>query len=138
MPEYALRSTLIAVLIFLPRLATSQSPCLPVDSISTRVQSQLVALVTSPDSDGVNARSNVSLPLLDSSAVRFVTDSATCAGVANALATITPGGDPNPAAWVFQLGPTRYVAYNFRHNFHGSGAIYVFDQSFTKLSSWMF
>jgi hypothetical protein len=138
MRETDSRTALFAMLLFLPMIATAQSPCLPADSISERVQIQLVALATSPDSQAVNARGNVNLPSLDSSDVRFVTDSATCAGVANALAAITPGGDPNPAAWVFQLGPTRYVAYNFRRKFHGSGTIYVFDQNFLKLSSWMF
>jgi hypothetical protein len=95
-------------------------------------------LATATDSGALDGRATLNLPAVDSSAVQIVTDSTTCAGVAATLATLTPGGDAHPSAWVFSFGPTRYIAYNFRQNLHGSAYIYAFDQYFTKVSQWMF
>jgi hypothetical protein len=121
-----------------PANANAQTPCLVQDSITAAVRAKLIVLATSSDTEVVNGRANLNLPSVDSSAVQVVADSTTCAGVAATLATLTPGGDPQPAAWVFTFGPTRYIAYNFRQRLHGSAYIYVFDQYFAKLSSWMF
>lgn len=105
MREIAYRIVLAAALLFVPTITQAQSPCLPADSIAARVQTMLVALVTSSDSAGISARNNVNLPLLDSTSVSFVTDSAKCAGVSNALAAITPGGGPQSGRVGVSAGP---------------------------------
>ncbi len=116
----------------------AQSPCLPMDSSTTFIQSQLVHLTSAVDTGSIRARNSVGLPALLSSDVQFVTDSSTCASAAATLAADTPGGDAHPAAWVFRMGPARYVAYNGRQKVHGNGFLYVLDSTFSQLASFPF
>lgn len=128
---------LAAILVLAPNESNAQSnSCLPSDSSTTFFQEQLVSLVTSTDTAFARARAELSLPTLNATDVQFVTDTVVCTAAAQQLAAITPGGDSSPAAWVFRMGPTRYVAFNFRQKIHGDVYLFVFDSSFTKLASF--
>jgi hypothetical protein len=129
--------TLIGALIAAPSTTRAQSTCLTPDSVAIPFfQSQLVAMVTASDTATVNYRDSINLPSANASAVTLVSDAASCLKAANALATITPGGDPSPAAYVFKIGSTRFVAFNGRQKVHGSQYAYVFDKNFVRLASF--
>jgi len=130
----------IAALIAMPRSAHARvsSGCLPSDSLTTFIQTELVRLVTSTDTAAVRVRNSVNLPGLSASDVQVVSDSTVCTTLANALAAITLNGDANPGAWVFRMGPTRFVAFNGRQNVHGSAYAYVYDDTFVRLASFPF
>ena len=122
-----------------PSTTQAQSSCLPPDSVAIPYfQSQLVVMVTASDTATVNYRDSIKLPSTNASAVTLVSDDATCLKAANALAAITPGGDPSPAAYVFKIGATRFVALNGRQNVHGSQYAYIFDKNFVILASFPF
>ena len=126
----------IALLMTSSEAGAQASPCLPSDSVITLLQQELTNLVTATDTAVARVRNSVNLPALSAADVQFVTDTIVCASAAQQLAAITPGGDASPAAWVFRMGPTRYVAFNFRQKIHGNGFLFVFDSSFTKLASF--
>lgn len=135
----------MTVLIFLiagafltvPSKAQAQSSCLTPDTVAIPYfQSQIVAMVTASDTATANYRTSINLPSANANAVSLVTDSATCLKAANAIAAITPGGDPSPAAYVFKIGSTRFVAFNGRQKVHGSQYAYVFDKNFVRLASF--
>jgi hypothetical protein len=128
---------LVGALGVTPSTARRQSSCLTPDSVAIPYfQSQLVAMVTASDTATVNYRNSINLPSVSASAVTLVSDAATCQKAANALAAITPGGDPAPAAYVFKIGSTRFVAFNGRQKVHGSQYAYVFDKNFVRLTSF--
>jgi hypothetical protein len=120
-----------------PSSARAQSSCLTPDTIAIPYfQSQIVAMVTASDTATANYRNSINVPSANANAVTLVTDSATCLKAANALAAITPGGDPAPAAYVFKIGSTRFIAFNGRQKVHGSQYAYVFDKNFVRLASF--
>ena len=128
---------LIGALIAAPSTTRAQSSCLAPDSVAIPYfQSQLVTMVTASDTATVNYRNSINLPSTNASSVTLVSDAATCRKAANALAAITPGGDPSPAAYVFEIGATRFVAINGRQKVHGSQYAYVFDKNFVRLASF--
>lgn len=130
---------LTGALIAVPSTTRAQSSCLIPDSVAIPYfQSQLVIMVTASDTATVNYRNSINLPSTNASAVTLVSDAATCLKAANALATITPGGDPSPAAYVFKIGSTRFVAFNGRQKVHGSQYAYVFDKNFVRLASFSY
>jgi hypothetical protein len=131
--------TLIGALIAVPSTTRAQSSCLIPDSVAIPYfQSQLVIMVTASDTATVNYRNSINLPSTNASAVTLVTDAATCLRAAIAIAAITPGGDPSPAAYVFKIGSTRFVGFNGRQKVHGSQYAYIFDKSFVILASFPF
>jgi len=115
----------------------AQSSCLTRDSVAIPYfQSQLVAMITASDTATVNFRNSIDLPSANANAVNLVSGAATCLKAANALAAITPGGDPSPAASVFKIGSTRFVVLNGRQKVHGSQYAYVLDKNFVRLASF--
>ena len=137
--RFVLTFILSGGLIAVPSTTRAQSSCLTPDSIAIPYfQSQLVAMVTASDTATVNYRNRLNLPSANASAVTLVSDPATCLKAANAIATITPGGDPSPAAYVFKIGANRFVAFNGRQKVHGSQYAYVFDKTFVRLASFAY
>jgi hypothetical protein len=137
--RFVLTFILTGALIAVPSTTRAQSSCLTPDSIAIPYfQSQLVAMVTASDTATVNYRNRLNLPSTNANAVTLVSDAATCLKAANALATITPGGDPSPAAYVFKISATRFVAFNGRQKVHGSQYAYVFDKNFVRLASFSY
>ena len=129
--------SLFAGAFLAPSNARAQSSCLTPDTVAIPYfHSQMVALVTASDTATANYRNSINLPSANASAVTLVTDSATCLKAATALAAITPSGGPSPAAYVFKIGSTRFVAFNGRQNVHGSQYAYVFDKNFVRLASF--
>lgn len=120
-----------------PSVAAAQT-CLPSDSISTFVQSKIVVIVTSTDTAAIHLRSVANLPSVAADSIQVVSDSLTCATAAAKLASLTSSGDPNPGAWVFRIGSARYIAFNFRQKIHGSGYLFIYDQSWNRLGSIAF
>jgi hypothetical protein len=130
---------LTGALIAVPSTTRAQSSCLTPDSVAIPYfQSQLVAMVTASDTATVNYRNSINLPSTNASAVTLASDAATCLKAANAIAAITPGGDPSPAAYVFKIGAQRFVAFNGRQKVHGSQYAYVFDKNFVRLASFSY
>lgn len=111
--------------------------CLAPDSATTAIRDKLVSFVTATDSETVRDRNAVGLPQLTASDVNLSVDSTVCASASTALATLTADGDPALGAWVFEMGPSRYVAYNYRQRAHGSLYVIVYDRQFNKLGNFM-
>ncbi len=134
-----IRLALIAALTAVSSTARAQGPCLAADTVGIPYfKSQLIVMVTASDTATVNYRNSIGLPSANANAVSLVTDATTCTKAANALASITPGGDPAPAAYVFKVGNMRFVAFNGRQKVHGSQYAYVFDKNFVRLASFPF
>jgi hypothetical protein len=132
-------ATLLATATFaLPGRAAGQatSACLQPDSVITFIQGEIVNLVTATDTAATRVRAALNVPAVAASAVELVADSTTCARAASALAEITTGGEASQGAWVFRLGPTRFIAFNFRQKARGSVYLVVYDENFVRVSSF--
>jgi hypothetical protein len=113
--------------------ASAQGACLPSDSVTTMLRDAVVGLVTRYDPATITYRNEFAdLPVVPDSEVTIVSDTAVCARASSALALITPNGDPNTGAWVFRVGSTRYVAFNFLQKSARSPYLVVYDTAWVR------
>jgi hypothetical protein len=134
-----LRIAVLGFVLLLPRPAHGQASCLSPDTtVIPFIKSRLISLVTATDSETMRIRNSYDLPSLTASAVTLVTDATTCTKAANALAAVTPNGDPADGAYVFKMGNSRYVAFNGKQRAHQTTHAVVFDKNFVRLESFPF
>jgi hypothetical protein len=113
--------------------ASAEGACLPPDSVTIMLRDAVVGLVTRNDSATIRYRNEFAdLPVVRDSEVTIVSDSAICARASSALALITPNGDPNTGAWVFRVGSTRYVVFNFLQKSARSPYLVVYDTAWVR------
>jgi hypothetical protein len=139
MTRFLLRTVLLGFCLAIPRVMLAQSSCLSPDTtVIPVIKSRLISLVTASDSESVRIRNSYNLPSLNANAVTLVIDATTCTKAANALAAVTPNGNPADGAYVFKMGNTRYVAFNGKQRAHQTTYAVVFDKNFVRLESFSF
>jgi hypothetical protein len=127
------RSRLVGfVSLLAPGIAAAQA-CLPSDSISAFVQSKIILIATSTDTEAVHLRSVIDLPLVAADSIQAVSDSSTCATAAAKLASLTSAGDANPGAWCSALAPRATSPSTFVKHFTARGISSSTIEAGTKL-----
>lgn len=91
--------------------AQSTSACRAADSISTKLQADIVEIVTASDSVGMAFRDSLGLPAVPTSDVALVSNSKTCQSAAQAYRSnaIENKASLSDRVYVFSVGRTRFV-----------------------------
>jgi hypothetical protein len=136
--HWAKQTLLFLSILWAPRIVRAQSACLPADTVRSLVLQHVISLFTATDTATANSRTFLHLPTVTATDISIVTDTVVCRRIANTLAAHTPGGDANPAAWVFRISWQGYVAFNFRQAFANRANLFYLDPNGVKMSQWAF
>jgi len=114
------------------RSEVEQSGCMATDATTVILRDALVTGASAPDSANATFRAQNNIPLVPAANVQVVMDSATCVRAAGALAESSSEGTSR-RAWVLRVGPTRFVALNYKQRASDAYFAVVFDSAFAKL-----
>jgi len=113
------------------QLRAQGGSCLGSDPFVSNFKKNIVSAVTAADSATRNA---FKLPAVSASSVSLVTTDSICALAALAFhAAIGIAGEPVGPVWVLQVGPTRYVVFDGKHEIAGREHQVVLDANFQYL-----
>ena len=111
--------------------------CMATDATTMVLRDAIVQGASASDSVSAAFRAQNAIPPVPSADVQVVTDSATCVRAATALTEHSTEG-ASPRAWVLRVGPTRYVALNYKQRAQDAYFAVVFDSAFAKIGVMSF